>query len=308
MIPLPGLEILIWVVRVCFGVFVVSMGASFAAVRIAHASWRAKQPAASSERLALIVLVPGLVCFVLLLPPWNLGVFVGSLLPALISLGTLIYIRRGNTARGLPTLSGRGTATVTLGSLIGCILILVATSVGIQQHQARVRHEEEARRAAGRANQDDFAALALTDHGTVVAGETSTPPARDDDPWVLTLDRSLAIEQSWLPIMPADQAIYALAADPSGLMGGGRDDEHPFCVRWNARGDTTARRVWPWDGAVRAIATLEDGSSLVVGGRDDAPFIARLDESGSERWSVFPELKGSLRAVVTSGRAYLAAG
>jgi hypothetical protein len=63
MIPLPGLAILLWVVRVCFGVFVLSIGASFAAVRIAHASWRAQQPATSSERLALIVLVPGLLCF-----------------------------------------------------------------------------------------------------------------------------------------------------------------------------------------------------------------------------------------------------
>src|SRR5262245_12123516 len=112
MIPLPGLVILIWVVRVCFGVFVVSCAASLAAVRIAHASWRAKRPGTSSERLAIIVLVPGLVCFVLLLPPWNAGVFVGSLLPPLISLATLIYVRRGNRSRGLPSLGARGSVPV----------------------------------------------------------------------------------------------------------------------------------------------------------------------------------------------------
>jgi hypothetical protein len=56
--------------------------------------------------------------------------------------------------------------------------VLVATSIGIQRRQARERREDEARRAAGRANQDDFAALAVTARGIAVAGETSTPPAR----------------------------------------------------------------------------------------------------------------------------------
>jgi hypothetical protein len=308
MIPLPGLAILLWVVRVCFGVFVLSIGASFAAVRIAHASWRAQQPATSSERLALIVLVPGLLCFIALLPPWNPGLFAASLLPGLISLGTLLYLRRGNRQRGLSSLRARGVATVALASLTGCVLVLVATSIGIQRRQARERREDEARRAAGRANQDDFAALAVTARGIAVAGETSTPPARDDDAWVLMLDRSLALERRLTQIVPADQVVFALAADASGLIAGGRDDEHPFCVRWSARGDTIAHQVWPWDGAVRSIAALEDGSSLVVGGRDDAPFVARVDESGNERWSVSPELEGSLRAVVTIGRDYLAAG
>src|SRR5262245_47813823 len=171
MIPLPGLEALIWMIRVCFGVFVVSIGASFAAVRIAHASWRAKQPATSSERLALIALAPGFVCFVLFLPPFNPRAFVASLLPLLISLGTLLYIRRGNGKRGLPSLGARAAVSVGLASLGACILILVATSVVAREQHARVKREEEARRAAGRANQDDFAELVVTDRGVAVAGE-----------------------------------------------------------------------------------------------------------------------------------------
>jgi hypothetical protein len=308
MIPLPGLEILIWVVRICFGLFVISIAASFAAVRIARASWRAQRPATSSERLAVIVLVAGIVWFILLLPPFHPGVFVASLLPALISLGTLRYLRKGNRSRGLPSLGARGSVPVAVGSLAGCIVVLVATSVGIRQHQERERRLEEKSRAEGRAHQDVFAALAVTDRDVVVAGETSTPPASGDDAWVLTLDRSLALERRFSPVAPADQAFYALAANASGVIAGGRDDEHPVWLRLDAAGDTTARKVWPWDGAVRTLVLLEDGSALVAGSRDDAPFIARMDASGSERWSSFPDLKGSLRAAVTNGRTYLAAG
>jgi hypothetical protein len=308
MIPLPGLVILVWVTQVCIGVLLVSLAASVVAVLSAHGAWRAQKSAAMGERIAVIVLVPGLVCFVLLLPPFNAALSILSLLPALTSLATVVYIRRGNRRRGLSSLGFRGIVPVGFGSLAGSILLLFATFGAIREHQARERRLEEARRAAGRANQDDFEALVVTDSGMIAAGESSTPPAQGDDAWILSLDRSLALERRFSPIASADQVFFALTADDSGLIAGGRDDEHPVWVRVNALGDVEARRVWPWDGAVRALATLADGSTLIVGSKDDAPFVARVDEDGTERWSAFPDVRGSLYTVVTNGRSYLAAG
>ena len=308
MIPLPGLVVLIWMARVLVAVFVVTLAASVVGAVRAHISWRSRKPATAAERILWIVLVPGLLCIVLLFPPFNARVLIASLVPAFISASTIYYVRRGNRVRGLLSLGIRATVSVALASLAGCAVLFFGTLAVVHAHQARERRMEEAARAAGRANQDDFAALAVTDSGFVVAGETSTPPARGDDAWLLSLDRSLTPARRYAPIAPADQVLLAVAVDPRGVTAGGRDEERPVWVRLDGSGDVTARRTWPWHGAVHAIAALPDGSTLVVGGRNNAPFVARVNQDGTERWSAFPGVRGTLRAVVTNGRAYLAVG
>jgi hypothetical protein len=307
-IRLPAYEILFWVLWVCGALLVISCLASFVALRSAHASWRADKPAATAERLALIVLVPDLILFLLLLPPIFTKVLVASSVPGLVCLATVFYLRRGDRRRGHPSLSRRRILHAALASLAGSLLLLASAIIGVRAHQARAQRLHDAAVARGRSDQDAFAAVVTRDRGVAVVGETSTPPAQDDDAWMLVLDPSLAIERNYSPVMPKRQALFALAADGEDLVAGGRDDERPLWLRFDRVGDLAARKIWQGDGAVHAIEALSAGMTLVVGERSGAPFIASVEASGAERWSISPDLKGSLRAVATNGRRYLAAG
>src|SRR5262245_43795526 len=121
MIPLPGFVLLIWMLQVALGLFVVTCAACTLAVLIAHRSWRSKASAAAGERLAVIMLVPGLICFVSFLPPFSPQEFATSSLPALVSAGTSFYIRNGNRRRGFPSLGPLQTIRVALASLAGSV-------------------------------------------------------------------------------------------------------------------------------------------------------------------------------------------
>src|SRR5262245_13248082 len=216
MIPLPGLVLLIWMLRVGLGLFVVTCAACILAVASAHRSWHTNESAAAGERLAVIRLVAGLICFAFFLPPYDRESFVVSCLPALAALATLAYIRSGSRRRGLPSLGLRRALRVGLASLAGSVLVLAATAIVLRAEQARQHRLEEVARARGQANQDSFSGLVVSRQGAIVAGVTSTPPALDDDAWLLTLDRSLAVGRRHAPAAPGRQAFFALAADASG--------------------------------------------------------------------------------------------
>ncbi|MGH9869325.1 MAG: hypothetical protein ACREAA_14330 [Candidatus Polarisedimenticolia bacterium] len=307
MIPLPGLVLLVWMLRVCRAVLAISCLASILAIRSAHVSWRAGRPGTAAERLAWILVVPGLICLITFLPPPSLHVLIESCLPALVSLATVSYVRRGNRRRGHASLGGPRILRIALASLVGSVLLLVASGLGVRAEQARRQRRHEAELARGRSHQDDFRAIVAAD-GIVVAGETSTPPAQDDDAWMLMLDRSLEVRRAYAPPLLHRQTLHALAAAGDDLVAGGQDDERPVWLRFTRTGDPTARTAWPWPGGVYALAPLNGGTSLVAGERDGEVFIASVDVSGSETWSVSPPMKGRLVAMATDGHSYLAAG
>ncbi len=308
MIPLPGLVVLVWMIRVSRALLAISLLASLVSFRKAGTAWRANEPAAAAERLAWIFLVPGLILFLLFLPPDSWPVWVASTPPALVSLATLIHIRLGNRRRSLASLHGRRIAGPVLASLLGTVLLIAISGLAVRAHQARMQRLDEEAAARGRSHQDDFSAVATTGAGMVVAGETSTPPSADDDAWLMWLDGSLAIRSKHAPRAPKRQAIFALVADGESVVAAGQDDERPLWLRFGGSGGLTGRVVGSEEGGVYALASLGGGAALLAGERAGAPFIARVDAAGTEIWSADPGPKGRLRSVAVRGQRYLAAG
>lgn len=308
MIPLPGLELLVWMIRIAEALFAVTAVVGLLAVRGAHSSWRENRPAATAERMAWIVLVPDLVCVILVLPPTFPSLVLFASMPAVLALGTLAYVRVGNRRREHASLGRWPVLRAALGSLAGTVLLLYVVSSELQAAQARAKRLNDEAIARGQREQDDLMALALTDREIVVAGTTSTPPAVRDDAWMMWLDDSLAIRRRYSPQAAERQAFFALAADGSDVVAGGQDDEQPFWIRMRKTGEIAARKSWAEPGGVYAVAAPHPGWTLVVGERNDAPFISCVDSSGTELWSRAPFPRGRLLTVVGDEHHYLAAG
>lgn len=308
MIPLPGLELLVWMVRVSEMLLAVTAVVFLLAVWSARSSWRANLPAATAERMAWIVLVPDLVCVIGVLPPTFPSLVLFASLPALLAIGMLAYVRVGNRRRGHASLGPWRVLRPVLASLAGTVLVIYGIGAEVQVAQTRAKQLSEEAIARGRRDQDDLMALAIADRDIVVAGTTSTPPAVGDDAWMLWLDDSLTVERRYSPQAAERQAFFALTADGSDVVAGGQDDEHPFWIRMRKTGEATARKRWAESGGVHALASPHVGVTLVVGERNDAPFIACVDSSGTELWSRSPFPKGRLLAVACDGHHYLAAG
>lgn len=308
MIPLPGLVFLIWMIRVSQAVLAISILASIVSLWKAGAAWRANEPAVAAERLAWILMVPGLVLFLLFFPPDSWRLWIAATPPAFVSLATLCSVRLGNRRRGLASLDGRRVARSVLASLVGTVLMIAGSVLAVRAHQARTLRLEEEAAARGRSHQDDFSAAVARGSGVVVAGQTSTPPSADDDAWLMWLDRSLAIRSEHAPRSPKRQAIFALAGSGQDLVAAGQDDERPLWLRFDEAGNPAARKVWDLEGGMYALATLDGGATLMAGERAGAPFIAGVDAAGAEIWSATPGPKGRLQSVAVHGQRYLAAG
>jgi hypothetical protein len=163
-------------------------------------------------------------------------------------------------------------------------------------------------------HRDRGLALALDEHGVVVAGETLRH-AGDRDGLVLALDGDGQRRWTWQHDGPAgtldDARAVATTADGGVVVGGGEDGLTAWWIsKLDADGDplgTTRERgqVGAW---VSALAVDEGGDLWAVGTEvlaapipGDAstwhaqPWLARLDAAGSVRWRVVEPPEGSTR-------------
>jgi hypothetical protein len=163
-------------------------------------------------------------------------------------------------------------------------------------------------------NRDRGLALALDEHGVVVAGETLRD-AGDRDGLVLAFDREGERRWTWRHDGPTggldDARAVVVTADGGVVVGGGEDG---LTAWWlgkldadgNPLGTTRVRgEVGAW---VSALAVDEGGDlwatgTEVLGAPNPAdastwhtqPWLARLDAAGSVRWRVVEPPEGKLR-------------
>ena len=306
MIPMPGLEILFWMLQVTIGLTVVMVLLCATLVIRARRRWRASRPARWEHRLAFGAVVWAAIWVVLNLPE---RIALLALLPLALSVGGFRYIAAGNRRRGHenPRLRTSGLAAAALA-----VLTLVAVGY-IAQARAEARKREEAeRRAEGQRNQDSFQAVARADDSTIVTfGTTSTPPNDADDLWMCAFDLEGRLLDSHTFARPGDQAGLALAIGRNGeRIFGGRDDEHPF-IAWATRDSVRREQRWDSLGAVSALLPTRDGALLVGGQMADSAWVGLLDPAGRESWRSMLATRvqyPQVDALAISGRRFVAAG
>jgi len=163
-------------------------------------------------------------------------------------------------------------------------------------------------------NRDRAAAIALYDHGVVVAGETLRD-AGDRDGLVLAFDGEGERRWTWRHDGPSggidDARAVVVTADGGVVVGGGEDGLTAWWLEkldaeGNPLGTTRVRgEVGAWVSALAVdergdlwaagTEVLEAGSTADPSSWHAQPWLARLDAAGSVRWRVVEPPEGKVR-------------
>lgn len=179
MIPLPGLDVMLWMVRITVGLTVATAMLVGLLAVFARQRWQKHDAASWEHRMALASVVWSGLWFILNLPGKSA---LPAVLPLAISGYGFRYIAAGNRKRSLENPAWPLPAAAAL--LLAAILLVAVGGVLRARAAAKAAAEAELR-AEGQRNQDYFAAVVVEDADDILTvGTTSTPPNDEDDVWL----------------------------------------------------------------------------------------------------------------------------